>query len=146
MIFYWHWYFMRYWITLSHKIILSRFQIIMITFFLFVITYLPCRVWNRFSNVVFLMCIMDHYIIISPWILTINTVYSIICHFTKNKASVRKVGSYMAWNILFLLDWINQHISITCQIQKMRVRKPLIIDFWKFIDALGLASGGQKKS
>ena len=68
-----------------------------------------------------------------------------ICHFTENKASYRKVGWAKTWNILFLLDWVIHHISITCHVQNLRLRKPPIIEFWKFIEALGLASGGQKK-
>ena len=67
-----------------------------------------------------------------------------ICHFTKNKASYRKVGWYKSWNILFLIYWVIHHISTTYHVQNLRLRKTPIIEFWKFIEALGLASGGQK--
>ena len=42
------------------------------------IIYLLFCIRNRFSNDVFLMYILDHYIIISLWILTIYTIYSIV--------------------------------------------------------------------
>ena len=70
---------------------LRRFQIIIIYFFFSLITYLLYGLWNTFSNFVFIMCIIYHYIIISPWILTINIVPQLFAIWLKIRLPLLKV-------------------------------------------------------
>ena len=52
---------------------LRSFCIVDFVYGQFLIPYQPCCVRNRFFIFLFLICIMDYYVVVSPQILTINT-------------------------------------------------------------------------
>ena len=70
---------------------LRSFCIVDFVYGQFLIPYQPCCVRNRFFIFLFLICIMDYYIVISPQILTINTGPQLFAILQKMRPPLEKI-------------------------------------------------------
>ena len=70
---------------------LRSFCIVDFVYGQFLIPYQPCCVRNRFFILLFLICIMDYYIVISPQILTINTGPQLFAILQKMRPSLENI-------------------------------------------------------